>query len=297
MHALLATDGSRCATDAIETFIATFDPDRCDPVRLVTVIDGSAASVGDDAAGRLRRARERPGLEALEQGRRALGAAGFRIEPSLLTGHPAEVIVEATRRADLDLAVVGSRGLGGVGRLLLGSVSSRVACYAGCPALVVHAPGPIRRVLVGDDGSADGALAVGTIRALPFRSLEAVLVVTCYDVPAPFLAGLAPTMVRQVEADHGEEVRAARVAAEAIAGTTAARLSDLGLPAVGIAESGRPSETLAFLATERSADLLAVGSRGRSAIAAFVLGSTSAALVTRPPTSILVAHHSTVAGT
>ena len=45
----------------------------------------------------------------------------------------------------------------------------------------------------------------------------------------------------------------------------------------------------AIATSELTADLLVVGSRGLSAIQRFFLGSTSAALVTQPPTSVLVA--------
>ena len=42
-------------------------------------------------------------------------------------------------------------------------------------------------------------------------------------------------------------------------------------------------------ASELAADLLVVGSRGLSGIERFLLGSTSAALVAHPPTSVLIA--------
>jgi nucleotide-binding universal stress UspA family protein len=55
-----------------------------------------------------------------------------------LSGSPAEELIKAG--ADADLMVVGSRGSGGFGRLLLGSVSSQVTHHAPCPVVVV--PGP-----------------------------------------------------------------------------------------------------------------------------------------------------------
>jgi nucleotide-binding universal stress UspA family protein len=49
----------------------------------------------------------------------------------------APALLEAAK--DADLLVVGSRGLGGFERLLLGSVSQQVAQHAPCPILIVHA--------------------------------------------------------------------------------------------------------------------------------------------------------------
>jgi nucleotide-binding universal stress UspA family protein len=47
------------------------------------------------------------------------------------------VIVAGAAARDTDLVVVGARGLGGMTRLLLGSVSEKVLRYAGCPVLIV----------------------------------------------------------------------------------------------------------------------------------------------------------------
>jgi nucleotide-binding universal stress UspA family protein len=57
------------------------------------------------------------------------------IAVSVATGNPAEELVSASR--DADMLVVGSRGAGGFGRLMMGSVSSQVMHHAVCPVVVI----------------------------------------------------------------------------------------------------------------------------------------------------------------
>lgn len=54
----------------------------------------------------------------------------------VLEGHPAQVLIEATR--DADLLVVGSHGHGAFAGMLLGSVSQHCVQHAHCPVVVVR---------------------------------------------------------------------------------------------------------------------------------------------------------------
>lgn len=54
------------------------------------------------------------------------------------SGEPANSIAAAAEAEHADLIVVGSRGLGGAGRMVLGSVSDEVVRTAPCPVVVVR---------------------------------------------------------------------------------------------------------------------------------------------------------------
>ncbi len=60
-------------------------------------------------------------------------------------GNPAREILKAATRLHCDLIVMGSRGLGGVRKLFLGSTSDRVVRRARVPVLTVRAQKPVRR--------------------------------------------------------------------------------------------------------------------------------------------------------
>lgn len=68
---------------------------------------------------------------AAELGRPSSGTVTVRA----VSGHPSEALIDAS--GDADLMVVGSRGMRGMRRALLGSVSSAVLHHARCPVAVI----------------------------------------------------------------------------------------------------------------------------------------------------------------
>jgi nucleotide-binding universal stress UspA family protein len=66
------------------------------------------------------------------------GDRGVRIDTCLYVGSPWEQILRAAKEHGADLIVVGSRGLRGLPRALLGSTAERVVRYAPVPVLTQH---------------------------------------------------------------------------------------------------------------------------------------------------------------
>jgi nucleotide-binding universal stress UspA family protein len=59
-----------------------------------------------------------------------------KVETEVLEGHPAQVLVDRAKGADM--LVVGSRGHGGFAGALIGSVSFSCAAHATCPVVIVR---------------------------------------------------------------------------------------------------------------------------------------------------------------
>jgi nucleotide-binding universal stress UspA family protein len=136
----VAVDGSEGAFAAAR-FVARFALPPALPVRLVAVVEPPPMP-------RTAPARARSMLSAAvtlltDDRRRALEAALDEVAKRFGTcardlpiGAPAECLERLS--AEVDLMVVGARGLGAVTRLLLGSVSEHLLRHAHCPVLVVH---------------------------------------------------------------------------------------------------------------------------------------------------------------
>lgn len=67
-----------------------------------------------------------------------LSRAGFLVEPAPKLGNPADEILNIAYRQKADLIITGAKGLGAIGRFLLGSVSTRVVQHSNCSVLVVR---------------------------------------------------------------------------------------------------------------------------------------------------------------
>jgi nucleotide-binding universal stress UspA family protein len=142
--ALVAIDGSAHA-EAAAAFLARLPLDPAFVVRLLAVVERPRypATTPALAAGMVRQAIEEIAKErrsALEQAlaKAATLCSGVKkVERQVALGRPVDEIVEAAGRPDVDLVVVGARGLGALERILLGSVSEGVLRHADRPVLIV----------------------------------------------------------------------------------------------------------------------------------------------------------------
>jgi len=60
------------------------------------------------------------------------------LETDIAVGHPAEQIIHKAETAQIDLVILGRRGISMFEKWILGSISERVLRYAHCPVMVVR---------------------------------------------------------------------------------------------------------------------------------------------------------------
>jgi len=148
---LVPVDGSQPSMHAIAAAREVTDP-RSGTVLLVTVVEPGVLALHQPYVAGLNpyEANEPPAIipklsrdrafQAAEllvlKGQEILTSAGIRSEGKVLSGSPVDQILAEANRWPAEIIVIGSHGLGGVSRLILGSVSSKVLERAQVPVLI-----------------------------------------------------------------------------------------------------------------------------------------------------------------
>ena len=130
---LLAIDGSTASKRAVQFVLRTMSPTanaRGQGPVMVTVTHAMPFLNYPE----LRQA----GSALVEECSKKLLQAGYRVEQVPTIGNPADEILKVAETHEADLIVTGAKGLGAIGRFLLGSVSTRVVQHASCSVLVVR---------------------------------------------------------------------------------------------------------------------------------------------------------------
>jgi nucleotide-binding universal stress UspA family protein len=76
--------------------------------------------------------------EILDKATKEIGEIPGDSELDILSGDPAETILQVVDIYNIDLVIMGTRGQGGIKSLLLGSQSHKVVSTAPCPVMLVR---------------------------------------------------------------------------------------------------------------------------------------------------------------
>jgi len=134
---LVAYDGSDHSRRALDTAIEVA---RCSngQLKILYAFDRVPLVLGDDETQRFIERAMNKGRQMLAEATLHLRDGGIAFSTDTVEGPAAEAILRVAALENCDLIVMGSRGLGMVQGLLLGSVSYRVLHHATIPVLIVH---------------------------------------------------------------------------------------------------------------------------------------------------------------
>jgi nucleotide-binding universal stress UspA family protein len=239
---------------------------------------------------------EREARELLDRQVKKIEDTGGTIAEAhlMMGGRPAQQIVELAEELGIGLIAIGSRGLGGMRRALMGSVSDSVVRHAHCPVLVVRrgrqqdqqeaASIFPTRILLATDGSEEAILAATSAAEFALETGSELHVVNVRL--APVIIEPSSEEVHRISRIEESERKEALQLLDA----QAAQITALGTT---VAQShvrlGRPDEEIVILAEELGAGLIAVGSRGLGGIRRVLMGSVSDSVVRHAHCPVLIA--------
>jgi nucleotide-binding universal stress UspA family protein len=243
----ILTDAKICLLEVINTPLE---------YELIPVIPQLLSALEEQARDRLRKYQE------------GAAATGVALEVAVRTSMsvPDGILEEAEDR-NPDWIIVGRKGLSGLERLLIGSVSSRVIGSSPRHVLVVPREAKLRfkKILIAHDGSVFGETAWRqTIMLAEKANSEVVAVSVARDESRSVELQMVLQHLEASAARHG------------------IRLETLLL-------QGRPFEQIIQAAQEEKVDLIVLGSHGRSGLARLIMGSVAERVIGTVGCPVLVA--------
>jgi nucleotide-binding universal stress UspA family protein len=277
--------------------------------RIAVGTDGSkTARVATDRAASLARAlgsdlflvhagRGFPGLEDL--------ARRYGADAVTAPGNPAEALIAEAERIDAGLLVVGSVGMSGARRWLLGNVPNKVSHHATTDLLIVKTDPPsgagdYERILVGTDGSSTAMNAVDKTCALAAGLGAELLIVCAYEPPTEQELEryrsdpndpIAQWDQDRVQKETPEEFRwriADAAQAEDVLDRSVERAERKGVNARVQAIQGSAPAVLLSAAESEGADVVAVGNVGMAGPKRFALGNVPQRVSHHARTDVLI---------
>ena len=214
-----------------------------------------------------------------------------RISTAIVEGSPAQCIIDAVRTSDIDMVVMGARGIKGIESLFAGSVTRAVAIKSPKPVLVTKLPvreQPVFKVLYATDGSEYSRDTGNFLTSVPFPDNTEI---TALNVVPPEFLDIPETFAPKVN----ERIIEIRDQAQLIRLNNSQRIVEQAEEILSktirtiriLSEVGDTSAVILRVSEEIKADLIAVGCRGLRGIKG-MMGSVSRNILAHSKCSVLI---------
>lgn len=293
MRVLVAIDGSEPANLAVELVADVAWPAGTE-VLVAEAVETGAGLFGGPwpalavvQADRIEAELRAEAHRIVQQARERLERPGLNVDAVVLRGRPATAIVERARAKRANLIVVGSLGHGTIESMLLGSVSAEVVDHAPMPVLVARGR-RIEHVVLAWDGSSGASRAADLLCAWPIFAGSTVRVVSVADVEVPWWTGFPEPGSPELVPVYLDAATASRRQHDQLAREMTAQLQAAGLTAEADRRDGDAATEILAAANATKADLIVMGTRGRTGLSRLVLGSVARNVLHHAACSVLV---------
>jgi len=280
---LLSTDGSEYSKGAVSEAIKLAK--KCSSkLSVVSVIETNPQF--EAMAPQVVEKSERETREYLESVQEKARKEGIDCNLIILRGEDSyKYIVDEAVKNKSSMIVMGKRGRTGIKRLMMGSVTARVIGHSPCNVLVVPSEAHVefKIIVLAIDGSrysvpaASEAIGTAKRNGSKLVVVSVVLSESITPLDISFSEGqrdrIANTELKEAE----KNVKAVKDAAQ-----------KEGVSVEGFVLSGIPYEAIINIANERKADLIVVGSHGKTGLEKLLVGSVAERVIVLSTCAVLV---------
>ncbi len=276
---LVAYDGSGSAKNALKE-ASRFAQEEKTTIKLLVVVPSYEGDLDLLAISNVKESVENQGRMLLDEAVQIAEAEGLSPLKNLEFGEPYEKIVSVADDENCDLIVMGRKGLSGIERELVGSVTARVIGHTKKDVLVIPEGATLswNKVLLGTDNSPESRPAVERALEIAKEHNSAVAAVSVvYSATDIF------TMSHQLvnEMKKGVQKQLEKLKLEA---------KSAGLDLNLMIKEGEPHEGIIEAAQEFGANVIIMGSHGRTGLKRLLMGSVTEKVLGFAFCPVLVCH-------
>lgn len=273
---LVPFDGSDCSKNALKQAIIFGEDEGC-RVTAVTVL---RSNEGEAELVRVRHANGSGGVGDYTpvNSIKLVVEDKAEVQTILEEGVIHEAIIDVADKRNCDLIVMGRRGLSRIERAFVGSFSARVIRYSPIDVLVMPGKSVIGwdTILLATDGSEYSDVATEQVLKVALAHNSELKIVSVFDTSDNFYNELPGAVERMME--HAQEnVEVVRKRAE-----------QMGLKTEAFISEGEPHEQIVELAEELKADVICMGSHGRTGLERILMGSVTEKVIEKAKCPVLV---------
>ena len=209
-----------------------------------------------------------------------------KVYPVVKFGKPFVEIIQVAKEKDVDIILIGTHGRAGVDRIILGSVAERVVRKAHCPVMVVRRKKftGFKRIIVPVDFSDCSRKALKSAIAIAKAHKSNLIILHVFE--ESFVEPYVRAANSEEEAE--EIIEKIELVNETKYDEFLKENDFSGIKYNKLLKKGIPETEIVKIAMDQQADLIVMGTHGRSGIKHILIGSTSEEVVRTVHCDIIV---------